>query len=69
MQDDELSFHPVFSLPSNALTFAFKRQLGPSDKLRLGHLLESSPFISPLLLLLSHSFLLILGVGYRKKEL
>ncbi|XP_057419409.1 outer envelope pore protein 37, chloroplastic [Lotus japonicus] len=32
-KDDELSFHPVFSLPSNALTFAFKRQLGPSDKL------------------------------------
>jgi len=32
-KDDEMSFHPVLSLPSNALTFAFKRQLAPSDKL------------------------------------
>lgn len=30
-----MSFLPILSLPSNALSFAFKRRLGPSDKLRL----------------------------------
>ncbi|MED6205692.1 Outer envelope pore protein 37, chloroplastic [Stylosanthes scabra] len=32
-KDDELSFIPTFSVPSNALSFAFKRRLTPSDKL------------------------------------
>lgn len=32
-KDDEMSFLPVLSLPSNALSFAFKRRFGPSDKL------------------------------------
>ncbi|XP_047046790.1 outer envelope pore protein 37, chloroplastic-like isoform X1 [Lolium rigidum] len=31
-KDDELSFIPSLTLPSNALSFAFKRQLTPSDK-------------------------------------
>ncbi|KQJ91829.1 outer envelope pore protein 37, chloroplastic isoform X2 [Brachypodium distachyon] len=31
-KDDELSFIPSLSLPSNSLSFAFKRQLTPSDK-------------------------------------
>ncbi|KAE9602073.1 hypothetical protein Lal_00040756 [Lupinus albus] len=31
-KDDEMSFIPTFSLPSNALSFAFKRRLTPSDK-------------------------------------
>lgn len=30
-----MSFLPILSLPSNALSFAFKRTFGPSDKLRL----------------------------------
>lgn len=36
LQDEALSFIPKVSLPSNALSFAFKRRFGPSDKLRLG---------------------------------
>ncbi|KAK7363936.1 hypothetical protein VNO77_06101 [Canavalia gladiata] len=32
-KDDEMSFLPTLSLPSNALSFAFKRRFGPSDKL------------------------------------
>lgn len=32
-KDDEMSFLPILSLPSNALSFAFKRRFGPSDKL------------------------------------
>ncbi|EMS49560.1 hypothetical protein TRIUR3_22741 [Triticum urartu] len=31
-KDDELSFIPSLTLPSNSLSFAFKRQLTPSDK-------------------------------------
>ncbi|CAM0913264.1 unnamed protein product [Alopecurus aequalis] len=31
-KDDELTFIPSLTLPSNALSFAFKRQLTPSDK-------------------------------------
>ncbi|KOM33848.1 hypothetical protein LR48_Vigan01g340400 [Vigna angularis] len=34
-KDDEMSFLPILSLPSNAPSFAFKRRFGPSDKLRL----------------------------------
>ncbi|KAF5466157.1 hypothetical protein F2P56_016109 [Juglans regia] len=32
-KDEEMSFIPSISLPSNAFSFAFKRQFGPSDKL------------------------------------
>ncbi|KAL0551006.1 hypothetical protein IC582_010077 [Cucumis melo] len=32
-KDEALSFIPKVSLPSNALSFAFKRRFGPSDKL------------------------------------
>ncbi|KAL2339342.1 hypothetical protein Fmac_013788 [Flemingia macrophylla] len=32
-KDDEMSFLPILSLPSNSLSFAFKRRFGPSDKL------------------------------------
>ncbi|BAF29445.1 outer envelope pore protein 37, chloroplastic isoform X2 [Oryza sativa Japonica Group] len=32
-KDEELSFIPSLSLPSNSLSFAFKRQFTPSDKL------------------------------------
>nr|XP_004287184.2 PREDICTED: outer envelope pore protein 37, chloroplastic [Fragaria vesca subsp. vesca] len=32
-KDEEMSFIPSISLPSNALSFAFKRRFGPSDKL------------------------------------
>lgn len=32
-KDEQLSFIPSISLPSNALSFAFKRRFGPSDKL------------------------------------
>ncbi|XP_027920793.1 outer envelope pore protein 37, chloroplastic isoform X1 [Vigna unguiculata] len=32
-KDDEMSFLPILSLPSNAPSFAFKRRFGPSDKL------------------------------------
>lgn len=31
-KDDELSFIPSLTLPSNSLSFGFKRQLTPSDK-------------------------------------
>ncbi|KAM2016287.1 hypothetical protein ACFX16_046718 [Malus domestica] len=33
-KDKEMSLIPTICLPSNALSFAFKRQFGPSDKLR-----------------------------------
>ncbi|KNA09627.1 hypothetical protein SOVF_151870 [Spinacia oleracea] len=32
-KDDEMSFIPSISLPSNAVSLAFKRRFGPSDKL------------------------------------
>ncbi|XP_062202282.1 outer envelope pore protein 37, chloroplastic-like [Phragmites australis] len=32
-KDEEISFIPSISLPSNSVSFAFKRQLTPSDKL------------------------------------
>ncbi|KAG6408445.1 hypothetical protein SASPL_131457 [Salvia splendens] len=34
-KDDEMTFIPSLSLPSNALSIAFKRRFSPSDKLRL----------------------------------
>ncbi|THG12744.1 hypothetical protein TEA_006692 [Camellia sinensis var. sinensis] len=33
-RDEQMAFIPNLSLPSNALSFAFKRRFGPSDKLR-----------------------------------
>ncbi|MFQ6632786.1 hypothetical protein Gotur_012122, partial [Gossypium turneri] len=38
-KDESLSFIPSISLPSNAVSFAFKRRFSPSDKLRLEQLL------------------------------
>lgn len=35
LQDEELSFIPSISLPSNALSFALKRRISPNNKLRL----------------------------------
>ncbi|XP_059655680.1 outer envelope pore protein 37, chloroplastic [Cornus florida] len=32
-KDEEMAFIPSISLPSNAISFAFKRRFGPSDKL------------------------------------
>lgn len=32
-KDEEMSFKPCISLPSNAVSFAFKRYFGPADKL------------------------------------
>ncbi|GFY81266.1 chloroplast outer envelope protein 37 [Actinidia rufa] len=32
-KDEQMAFIPSISLPSNALSFAFKRRFGPSDKL------------------------------------
>lgn len=34
LQDEQMAFIPSISLPSNAVSFAFKRRFGPSDKLR-----------------------------------
>ncbi|RXI05521.1 hypothetical protein DVH24_017563 [Malus domestica] len=36
-KDEEMSLIPALCLPSNALSFAFKRRFGPSDKLRCKH--------------------------------
>ncbi|KAF3451091.1 hypothetical protein FNV43_RR07180 [Rhamnella rubrinervis] len=41
-KDDEMSFIPTISLPSNALSFAFKRQFGPSDKLSYWYNFEAN---------------------------
>lgn len=40
-----MSFIPSVSLPSNALSFAFKRHFSPSDKLRFVIYLHSSIFL------------------------
>ncbi|GAB4858954.1 Outer envelope pore protein 37, chloroplastic, variant 2 [Ancistrocladus abbreviatus] len=40
--DEEMSFIPSISLPSNALSFAFKRQFGPSDKLSYWYNFDSN---------------------------
>ncbi|OUZ99291.1 hypothetical protein BVC80_717g10 [Macleaya cordata] len=41
-KDEEVSFIPRISLPSNALSFAFKRRFGPSDKLSYLYNFDSS---------------------------
>ncbi|KAK9947265.1 hypothetical protein M0R45_002899 [Rubus argutus] len=41
-KDEEMSFIPTVSLPSNALSFAFKRRFGPSDKLSYWYNFDSN---------------------------
>jgi len=41
-KDEEMSFIPSISLPSNAFSFAFKRQFGPSDKLSYWYNFDSN---------------------------
>ncbi|CAN6681501.1 unnamed protein product [Malus baccata var. baccata] len=41
-KDEEMSFSPTLSLPSNALSFAFKRQFSPSDKLSYWYNFDSN---------------------------
>ncbi|XP_023529303.1 outer envelope pore protein 37, chloroplastic [Cucurbita pepo subsp. pepo] len=41
-KDEALSFIPKISLPSNALSFAFKRRFGPSDKLSYWYEFDSN---------------------------
>ncbi|XP_044465781.1 outer envelope pore protein 37, chloroplastic-like [Mangifera indica] len=41
-KDDEMAFIPTISLPSNAISFAFKRQFSPSDKLSYWYNFDSN---------------------------
>ncbi|XP_043706979.1 outer envelope pore protein 37, chloroplastic [Telopea speciosissima] len=41
-KDEEMSFIPSFSLPSNVASFAFKRRFGPSDKLSYWYNFDSN---------------------------
>ncbi|KAK3204530.1 hypothetical protein Dsin_018576 [Dipteronia sinensis] len=41
-KDEAMSFIPSISLPSNAVSFAFKRQFSPSDKLSYWYNLDSN---------------------------
>ncbi|KAK9082575.1 hypothetical protein Scep_029046 [Stephania cephalantha] len=41
-KDEEMSFIPSISLPSNVVSFAFKRRFGPSDKLSYWYNFDSS---------------------------
>ncbi|KAL8151326.1 hypothetical protein V2J09_021134 [Rumex salicifolius] len=41
-KDEEMSFVPSVSLPSNALSLAFKRRFGPSDKLSYWYNFDSN---------------------------
>ncbi|KAL6275076.1 hypothetical protein ACE6H2_025768 [Prunus campanulata] len=41
-KDEEMSFIPTFSLPLNALSFAFKRRFSPSDKLSYWYNFDSN---------------------------
>ncbi|KAK9137498.1 hypothetical protein Sjap_008092 [Stephania japonica] len=41
-KDEEMSFIPSISLPSNAVSFAFKRRFGSSDKLSYWYNFDSS---------------------------
>ncbi|PQQ03392.1 la-related protein 6B [Prunus yedoensis var. nudiflora] len=41
-KDEEMSFIPTFSVPSNALSFAFKRRFSPSDKLSYWYNFDSN---------------------------
>ncbi|KAF6162344.1 hypothetical protein GIB67_008473 [Kingdonia uniflora] len=45
-KDEELAFIPSISLPSNAMSFAFKRRFSPSDKLSYWYNLDSSSWSS-----------------------
>jgi hypothetical protein len=57
-----MSFIPSISLPSNAFSFAFKRQFGPSDKLRLEVLplsLHTSLHLLKIFLSVAHDSLVI----------
>lgn len=41
-KDEKMTFIPSISLPSNAMSFAFKRQFGPSDKLSYWYNLDTN---------------------------
>lgn len=41
-KDEQMAFIPSLSLPSNALSFAFKRRFGPSDKLSYWYNFDSN---------------------------
>uniref|UniRef100_A0A7N0ZUB3 Outer envelope pore protein 37, chloroplastic n=1 Tax=Kalanchoe fedtschenkoi TaxID=63787 RepID=A0A7N0ZUB3_KALFE len=41
-KDEDMSFSPSISLPSNALSFAFKRRFSPSDKMSYFYNLDSN---------------------------
>ncbi|XAR64535.1 hypothetical protein NMG60_11008261 [Bertholletia excelsa] len=41
-KDEQMAFIPSISLPSNAVSFAFKRQFGPSDKLSYWYNFDSN---------------------------
>ncbi|CAL5391450.1 unnamed protein product [Camellia sinensis] len=41
-KDEQMAFIPNLSLPSNALSFAFKRRFGPSDKLSYWYNFDSN---------------------------
>ncbi|KAK4720629.1 hypothetical protein R3W88_010862 [Solanum pinnatisectum] len=41
-KDEQMTFIPSISLPSNAMSFAFKRQFGPSDKLSYWYNLDTN---------------------------
>ncbi|XP_016572479.1 outer envelope pore protein 37, chloroplastic [Capsicum annuum] len=41
-KDEQMTFIPSISLPSNAVSFAFKRRFGPSDKLSYWHNLDTN---------------------------
>ncbi|TMW90490.1 hypothetical protein EJD97_015631 [Solanum chilense] len=41
-KDEQMTFIPSISLPSNAMSFAFKRRFGPSDKLSYWYNLDTN---------------------------
>ena len=41
-KDEQMAFIPSISLPSNAMSFAFKRRFGPSDKLSYWYNLDTN---------------------------
>ncbi|CAN4080978.1 unnamed protein product [Withania somnifera] len=41
-KDEQMTFIPSISLPSNAMSFAFKRRVGPSDKLSYWYNLDTN---------------------------
>ncbi|CAM8940475.1 unnamed protein product [Rhodiola kirilowii] len=58
-KDEEMSFSPTILLPSNALSFAFKRKFSPSDKLSYFYNLDSNYWSA----VYKHS----IGTGYQFK--